>query len=486
MLFRPVHDTHDPDSAPPARFRLKAGAMYEESHSTARDKSTKTARKSAIGSLIGTSIEWYDYFLYGTAAAVVFGPLFFPGADPLVGLMASFGALAVGFLARPVGGIVAGHVGDRIGRKAMLVASLLIMGASTTLIGILPTYAQLGFWAPALLLLLRLIQGFGAGAEWGGAALMSVEHATAKKRGFYGSFTQIGVPVGMLLATGSFALARTVFNNETFLAWGWRVPFLASALLIGVGLVIRLKLEDPPKFQEMKEQNTLSSQPIVDMYRNEKRNMWLATGMRISQNAVYYLYTVFAVAYIGRSLGSENNTSLVAVMIASALGIVSTPVWGALSDRFGRRRLYIFGSVGSGLFVMPFFMLADTGNPVLIVVAMVLGINFFHDAMYGPQAAFFSELFSTGVRYSGASISYSLGSVFGGGFSPLIATALLALGGGNPWLIVVYFLFLSCITFVCAYLAPETNQRDIDDDQDPAITRPKDSTSSGTLTDTSA
>lgn len=429
-------------------------------------KSKKIARRSAIGSLVGTSIEWYDYFLYGTAAAVVFGPLFFPGADPLVGLMASFGALAVGFLARPLGGIVAGHVGDRIGRKAMLVASLLIMGVSTTLIGLLPTYAQIGAWAPVLLLILRLVQGFGAGAEWGGAALMSVEHATAKKRGFYGSFTQIGVPIGMLLATGSFAAARTIFNTEAFMAWGWRVPFLVSALLIIAGLVIRLKLEDPPKFKQMKEENTLSSRPIVDMYRNEKRNMWLATGMRISQNAVYYLYTVFAVAYIGRSLGSDNNTSLVAVMVASALGIVSTPVWGALSDRFGRRRLYIFGSISSGLFVMPFFMLADTGNPILIILAMVLGINFFHDAMYGPQAAFFSELFSTGVRYSGASISYSLGSVFGGGFSPLIATALLALGGGNPWLIVLYFLLLSAITLVCAIMAPETHLKDIDDDLD--------------------
>lgn len=429
-------------------------------------KNAKTARKSALGSLIGTSIEWYDYFLYGTAAAVVFGPLFFPGADPMVGLMASFGALAVGFLARPIGGIVAGHLGDRIGRKAMLVASLLLMGISTTCIGLLPTYESIGAWAPILLLVLRLVQGFGAGAEWGGAALMSVEHATPNRRGFYGSFTQIGVPVGMLLATGSFTAARILIDHDAFMSWGWRLPFLASAALIVVGLAIRMKLEDPPKFKEMKEQNTLVENPISSMYRNEKRNLWLATGMRISQNAIYYLYTVFAVAYVAQSFGKDSNSTLVAVMIASALGLVSTPIWGALSDRFGRRRLYIFGAVTSGLFVTPFFFLADTGNPYLIVVAMVLGINFFHDAMYGPQAAYFSELFSTGVRYSGASIAYSLGSVFGGGFSPLIATALLALGGGRPWLIIAYFGLLSLITAICAYLAPETHQLDIDREAD--------------------
>ncbi|RBP68095.1 metabolite-proton symporter [Brevibacterium sanguinis] len=431
---------------------------------TAASKTRPMATRSAIGSLVGTSIEWYDYFLYGTAAAVVFGPLFFPDVDPLIGLMASFGTFAVGFLARPLGGFVAGHVGDRVGRKAMLVASLLIMGIGTTLIGALPTFAQIGYWAPALLLLLRILQGFGAGAEWGGAALMSVEHAPSNKRGFYGSFTQIGVPVGMLMATGAFALTRALIGTSGFLDWGWRLPFLSSAILIVVGFVIRMALQDPPKFQEMKEQNEVSKNPIADVYRHEQRNVWLATGMRVSQNAVYYLYTVFAISYVARSLGSDSNVTLVAVMISSAVGIVSTPLWAILSDRIGRRRIYMFGAIGGGLFMAPFFLLADTGNPALIVIAMLIGVNFFHDAMYGPQAAYFSELFSTGVRYSGASISYSIGSVFGGGFSPLIATALLAAGGGSPWLIIVYFLILSAITASCAYLTKETSRRDIDDD----------------------
>lgn len=427
-------------------------------------KSKVTATRSAIGSLVGTSIEWYDYFLYGTAAAVVFSPLFFPDIDPIIGLMASFGTFAVGFLARPVGGFVAGHVGDRVGRKAMLVASLLIMGVGTTLIGALPTFAQVGYWAPVLLLILRILQGFGAGAEWGGAALMSVEHATRDRRGFYGSFTQIGVPVGMLMATGAFTLTRALSGSEAFMVWGWRIPFLASAILIVVGFIIRIALEDPPKFKEMKEQNAVSEKPIVEVYRNEQRNLWLATGMRVSQNAVYYLYTVFAISYVGRSLGDDSNVTLVAVMISSAVGIISTPLWAILSDKIGRRKLYMFGAIGGGVFMTPFFMLADTGNPFLIVMAMLVGVNFFHDAMYGPQAAYFSELFSTGVRYSGASISYSLGSVFGGGFSPLIATALLAAAAGSPWMIIVYFCLLSAITAVCAYLAPETNRRDIDDD----------------------
>ncbi|MBU8816802.1 MHS family MFS transporter [Mycolicibacterium goodii] len=419
-------------------------------------------RMVALGSFIGTTIEWYDFFLYGTAAALIFSPLFFPAVSPAIGLIAAFGTYAVGFLARPLGGIIAGHIGDRVGRKAMLVASLMIMGLSTTLIGVLPTYASIGVWAPVLLLLLRLLQGFGVGGEWGGAALMSVESAPPNRRGFYGSFTQIGVSAGMLLAVGAFTIAKTSLSHEAFIAWGWRVPFLISFVLVFAGLVIRSRLAEPEGFAELKETDEVADKPLVDLMRHERRAVYLTTGMRLSQNAVYYLYTVFGLAYIARTIGEDTNLGLQSVLIASAIGLVSVPIWAALSDRFGRRPLYLFGAVTSAAFITPFFLLADTGNPILITLAMVLGLNVFHDAMYGPQAAFFSEMFSTKVRYSGASVGYQIGSVFAGGFSPLIATTLLAVGSGRPWLVVAYFVALSLVTIVCAYLAPETNRKDLD------------------------
>lgn len=429
-------------------------------------------RMVAVGSFVGTTIEWYDFFLYGTAAALVFGPLFFPDVSPAVGLIASFATYAVGFLARPLGALVGGHVGDKIGRKAMLVASLLVMGVSTTLIGVLPTYGHVGILAPLLLLLLRLAQGFGVGGEWGGAALMSVETAPDGKRGLYGSFTQIGVSGGMLLAVGAFTLVRTSMSAEQFLSWGWRVPFLVSGLLVLFGFIVRAKLHEPESFTQMKEQNTLPDNPIATVLKNERRAVWLTAGMRMSQNAVYYLYTTFGIVYIAKSVGTDSNVGLHSVLIASTVGLVSVPAWAYLSDRVGRRPLYLFGTVASAVFIAPFFLLADTGNPVLITLAMVIGLNLFHDAMYGPQAAFFAEMFSTGVRYSGASMGYQFGSVLAGGFAPLIATALLAAGGGRPWLVVAYFLVLSLITGVCAYLAPETNQRDISYAA-PELERPK-------------
>jgi metabolite-proton symporter len=414
----------------------------------------------AVGSFVGTTIEWYDFFLYGTAAALVFSPLFFPEISPAIGLIASFATYAVGFLARPLGALVGGHVGDRIGRKAMLVASLMIMGVATTLIGVLPTYGQVGIVAPLLLLVLRLAQGFGVGGEWGGAALMTVESAPPGKRGLYGSFTQIGVSGGMLLAVGAFTLTKVSMSSEAFLSYGWRIPFLLSAALVIVGLLIRVKLVESAEFQKLKDDDALPDNPLKEVVLSERRPIWLTMGMRLSQNTVYYLYTTFGIAYIARSVGSESNVGLYSVLVASAIGLVSVPLWAALSDRIGRRPVYLFGTVTSAVFVIPFFLFAETGNPVLIVLAMVIGLNLFHDAMYGPQAAFFSELFSTRVRYSGASIGYQFGSVLAGGFAPLIATSLLAANDGRPWYIVGYFALVSAVTFASAYLAPETNHHD--------------------------
>jgi len=431
---------------------------------TALPPRQNSPRLVAIGSFVGTTIEWYDFFLYGTAAALVFSPLFFPDVSPAVGLIASFATYAVGFLARPIGALVGGHVGDRIGRKAMLVASLLIMGIATALIGALPTYEHVGIAAPLMLLVLRLAQGFGVGGEWGGAALMTVESAPPGKRGLYGSFTQIGVSGGMLLAVGAFTLAKVSMSHDAFLAYGWRIPFLASAVLVMVGFVIRAKLAEPESFQKLKDEDALPENPLAEVVRNERRSIWLTMGMRMSQNTVYYLYTTFGIAYIARSIDEDTNVGLYSVLIASAIGLVSVPLWAALSDRVGRRPVYLFGTVTSALFIIPYFLMADTGNPVLIVIGMVIGLNIFHDAMYGPQAAFFSELFSTRVRYSGASMGYQFGSVLAGGFAPLIATSLLAANDGRPWYIVAYFVAMSAITFVSAYLAPETSR----DEDEPA------------------
>jgi len=411
----------------------------------------------AIGSFVGTSIEWYDFFLYGTAAALVFSPLFFPDVSPAVGLIASFGTYAVGFLARPVGALVGGHLGDRIGRKIMLVSSLTIMGLSTALIGVLPTYHDVGVLAPILLLVLRLAQGFGVGAEWGGAALMTVEEAPKGRRGLFGSFTQMGVSGGMLLSVGLFALFKSSMAHDSFITWGWRVPFLASALLVIFGLLIRLRLTETTSFIELKAANKVVKNPLASALKDQRRSVLLTTGMRLSQNAVYYLVTTFAIAYIARSVGSESNVGLVGVIVGSAIGLVSTPFWAMISDRVGRRPVYLYGAVTSAIFIGPFFLMAQTGNEVLIIIAMVIAMNFFHDAMYGPQAAFFAELFPAGVRFSGTSLGYQIGSVIGGGFAPLIASALLAANGGRPWLVVAYFLVLSAITIACACLAPETN-----------------------------
>jgi MFS transporter, MHS family, shikimate and dehydroshikimate transport protein len=418
-------------------------------------------RRAAVASLVGTTIEWYDFYLYATAAALVFGPLFFSDVDPATGVLASFATYAAGFGARPVGALVSGHLGDRIGRRTMLVAALLLMGVATAGIGVLPTFTQVGLVAPALLVVLRLLQGVAVGAEWGGAVLMSVEHSSGRRRGLFGSFPQIGSPAGMLLASGIFAVVRGTMDEQTFLAWGWRIPFLLSLVLVGIGLAIRLTVADPPVFQQARARAELVRRPIVEVMRTHRRNLWLTIGMRMSQNALYVLCTTFALTYLSKGSTVDPGAGLTAVVVASAIGLVSTPLWAVLSDRVGRRPVYLSGAVGAAIFMIVFFLLLDTGSTLLIVVAMVLTVNVFHDAMYGPQAAWFSELFSTEVRYSGASIGYQFGSVLSGGTAPLIAAALLLAGGGRPWLIWGYFLVLSAITIAATVLAPETHRSSI-------------------------
>ncbi|WP_139003956.1 MFS transporter [Arthrobacter crystallopoietes] len=419
----------------------------------------KMTTKVAVASFIGTTIEGYDFVLYGLAAATVFGPLFFAPAEPLVGTIAAFATYAVGFVARPVGGILGGHFGDRIGRKTVLVASLLLTGLATTAIGLLPIYAQIGWVAPVLLLLLRVLQGIGYGAEWAGAALMTVEHAKPKRRGLTSSATQLGPTSGMLLATGVLLVLENSMTNEQFLAWGWRIPFVASLLLVAVGLVIRLSVEDSAEFKRVQQVEKVADRPVLESIKTHPRQVVLTTGLRIAQNAFYYVYTVFILTYLTQVSGTDRNTGLAAVLIASALGLVTVPLWGWLSDVFGRRRVYLFGAISSAVAVIPFFWLLDSGVFFLIVLGVVFGLNVGHDAMYGPQAAFFSELFSTRVRFSGVSLGYQLGSVLGGGLAPLVATALLAAGGGNPVWVIVYFLGVSAITIIATLKAPETKDR---------------------------
>jgi len=423
----------------------------------------RNLRKVVAASFIGTTIEWYDFFLYGTAAALVFGELFFPGSSPMIGTLAALGTFAAGFAARPIGGIVFGHYGDRIGRKAMLVTSLMIMGVATFLIGCLPTHASIGVLAPILLVLLRFSQGIGVGGEWGGAVLMAVEHAPKGKRGLFGAFPQMGVPAGLLLSTAAFITVQNATTEDQFMAWGWRIPFLVSIVLVAVGLIVRLAVLESPAFKEVKESKTEADVPLVELVKTHKRDVLTAMGMRIGENGCFYIFTVFVLAYGEDTLNLSKNTMLTGVIIAASIGLFTVPLYGALSDRFGRRKVYMTGALFSLAFAFPFFALLDTKEPVLIWLAIVLAINVGHDLMYGPQAAYFSELFATRMRYTGASIGYQLAAVFGGGFAPLIAVALLAAGGSEPYLVALYMMVMALITVVATYFARETFKSDISD-----------------------
>jgi metabolite-proton symporter len=412
-----------------------------------------------LASFIGTSIEWYDFFLYGTAAALVFNKLFFPTLDPLAGTMASFATYAVGFFARPLGAIVFGHYGDRIGRRSMLVTTLMLMGLSTFLIGVLPTYDRIGVLAPVALAALRLVQGLGVGGEWGGAVVLVAEHGHPGRRGLYASSAQAGVPAGLLLANGAFAAVSTLPTDQ-FLSWGWRVPFLAGAILLGLGLFIRLHILETPLFAQAQAERATSPRPLVDLVRNYPRNLLLAMGARFAENGCFYVFTVFIYVYASEPRGFSRETILVGVILASALQLVSIPAFAGLSDRLGRRPVYLAGALFTGLFAFPFFWLVDSGVPVLIWLALAVGLTGVA-AMYGPQAAFFSELFGTNVRYSGASLGSQLAAPFAGGLAPLIATALLGWSGGRPWSVALYMIGLVLVTFCSVLLAVETVQTDL-------------------------
>ncbi|MCC8249610.1 MFS transporter [Saccharothrix luteola] len=418
----------------------------------------KSFAKVVIASLIGTTIEWYDFFLYGSAAALVFNKLFFPQSDPLVGTMLAFLTYAIGFLARPLGGLVFGHFGDKLGRKKLLVLSLVLMGGATFAMGLLPTYAAIGVAAPLLLTLLRLVQGFALGGEWGGAVLIVSEHGSAERRGFWASWPQAGVPMGNLLATAVLAVLAAVQTDEAFLSWGWRVPFLLSGVLVLIGLWIRLSVSESPVFLEaqkkVEEGKLKEKPPIVAVVRDHWREVLIAMGARMAENVSYYVITAFILVYITSELGMPRSAGLNAVLIASFVHLVTIPMWGALSDRIGRRTTYLIGAVGIGLWMFVFFALLDTKSFFPMTLAVTVGL-FLHGAMYGPQAAFFSELFGTKVRYSGASIGYQLASIGAGAVAPLIATALLA-AYDSSFPIVLYVIGMCVLTVIAVVVAKET------------------------------
>ncbi|MET8244279.1 MFS transporter [Streptomyces sp. NPDC005202] len=421
-------------------------------------------------SLIGTTIEWYDFFLYGSAAALVFNKLFFPDSDPLVGTLLSFLTYAVGFAARPLGALVFGHYGDRLGRKKLLVLSLLMMGGATFAIGLLPTHATVGAAAPVLLTTLRLVQGFALGGEWGGAVLLVSEHGDARRRGFWASWPQTGAPAGQLLATGVLSLLTAVLSDDAFGNWGWRIPFLLSGVLVIVGLWIRLSVDESPVFQQALAQAEARKAaraaeagaeklPLVSVLRYHWRDVLVAMGARMAENISYYVITAFILVYATTSAGVSKQTALNAVLIGSAVHFAVIPAWGALSDRIGRRPVYLLGAAGVGLWMFPFFSLIDTGGFGNLVLAVTVGL-ILHGAMYAPQAAFFSEMFATRMRYSGASIGAQFASVAAGAPAPLIATALLSdYNSSTP--IALYVIAAAVLTLIAVGAAKETRHRDL-------------------------
>ena len=415
---------------------------------------TADPRRVAVASAIGTTIEWYDFFIYGTAAAVVFGAQFFPQVSPLAGTLASFATFAVGFIARPLGGVVMGHFGDRIGRKSTLVWCLVLMGLCTFGIGVLPNYERIGVWAPLLLVLFRFVQGFALGGEWGGAVLMSVEHAPQSRRGLYGSFVALGLPAGIILSNLVFLIASGVVTPEQFAAWAWRIPFIASIVLVAVGLFVRLNLVESPVFAEVRRAQAARRMPVADVLRTEGRTILLAAGSYLGISATGYLVIVYFISYATRNLQFPLGATLALLQIAAIVFAASIVYFANQSDRIGKRRMMRWGNAALIFASLVFFPLIDTKSIPLAALSLCFML-LVQGAYIGPQAAVFAESFPAPVRYSGASLSITIGTIFGGAIAPFLATALYG-AAGNSWPITIYAVVLSVISWMCSLGLKET------------------------------
>lgn len=422
------------------------------------DGSPESMRRVAVASFIGTAIEFYDFYIYGTAAALVLNEAFFPTLDPVNATLASFSTYAVAFAARPIGSVVFGHFGDRVGRKSVLVASLLLMGLSTALVGLLPGYGTLGIWAPILLILLRFLQGIGLGGEWGGAALLAVEHAPKKKRGMYAAFPQLGPSVGFFAATGVFWLLSAVLSDDAFRSWGWRVPFLLSFLLVGVGLFVRLRISETPVFAKVMDAQEASKVPTLDVLRRYPRELLLGAGGMVVAYGLFYTATTYCLAYSTGTLGVSRNTMLGLSLVACLFLAAGTWLAATRSDGAGRRKLVLVGAGLAVVWGLVLFPLLDTEQPVLMALALG-GALFCMGVVYGPMGAYLPELFGTKVRYSGASLAYNLGGVLGGAVSPLVATRLQSAFGSSSvgW----YVSAMAVVSLVCVLALPETREREL-------------------------
>ena len=420
----------------------------------------QSATKVALASSIGATIEWYDFFIYGTAAALVFNKLFFTNLPPAVGTLVALATFAVGYLARPLGAVIFGHMGDRVGRKKMLILTLVIMGVGTFAIGLLPTYSQIGVWSPILLILMRVLQGVGVGGEYGGAVLMAVEYAPRGRRGYYGSWPQVGVPAGLLLASGMFSLL-TLMPEDTFLSWGWRIAFLTTIVLAIVGLYIRLQVLETPAFAKVKEAQEESKIPFLELLRTHRKQVLQGMGTRWIEGLTFNAYAVLAVTYTTQYVHVARSVVLNGIVVGAAFGVVLTPFYGHLSDRFGRKAVYRGGVIAIALFTFPSFALMRTGSTVLIWLSIVLGLGIIYSAIYAPLAAFWAELFETRVRYSGVGTVYQFSGIYASGLTPLIGAALIEFTGGQPWAFAAYMVVVAIFSLAVVSFMPETYLKDI-------------------------